>query len=1020
MAFRGTSAVEIAREIAQREAEIGRLSWLEFDKAEYQILCATAFNVVRYRTAGRSSQTIVLTVAFEIMRREQIYAEQGFWDEFESRLGLYIGENRSFIYDLLEDAFSYHGIHLQRDYKRWFVSSLKDELALAHAARREVRGFFVWYFRSHFGSPVTSEVLTRFRRQSGHTLPITSQALEALSEDCHKLAHVIECAIENEITLSESAAGWADYCRAVVSLLGLEYDPSGLRIVRDADALRRVVLELQNHRTPAQFLRELERFSNASVQVPGSGSLSVAALRARRADELNYGLYRVQPSTVGRTFVPRAPTEYRVVPCTWLPLETLQGWPNATLMTPRAGWLGYRKGASFLVCVGEREVTSRRCVFPNGQSCYLWVGEAVPGQKLVVDGHTASGAEGVSWEAALRLTHDENRAPCLSLVLLKLLAYLPQSGGDEVEARLFQADMQVGRETRRLDPDGALALYRDVRFPLREFSAPLSMQVRAGHNDTQRSFAPASAWLFSVWTREAVAPNRSHQQDGRRFVLFCLPDEQPQAGQGVALARIESGTAPYDAWQVEWVNDEFSLRVGDLSWHIERQRYFEAWLEPHEPLALSEGATGLMLAPQQRHGFDESTIRVATNWAYDDATLRCRLARGTEAVFECSLSEALQARGGDALTLSSSFARRLNEAVAGRYGRYTLRFYEDATEDEAERVLAQVPVSVVPRVSVQLSQRLVTEGESVPLHIASSRGPLWNPQIQANEEAVTLNLFPTVEALPPRSKMDAPDDGEDDAAILPRWKPQIVSGLVSLPSLSESLRVAALPTLFGFRLLRRLQNGERWEVAEVDWFALDECSLHLFSKARAMVECVIDGHIVWQGQADEDGQAVLDDLKRLRPFCRGERTLVAVASTVAGETAQSRFQVRWAPRVFALALDGEAVTVRGSGPSNTGIVLRFEGNGGYVEELLPCTESEALSRCNIPHLPDGERPRSVVAFGWQGDGELVPSSHRLLLPMSVAASTAPSAAHCPPLPDDWWHLGVGFSSVQEMEQRVAR
>lgn len=1026
MAFSGTSTLEIAEEIEEREQQVGRLAMVvnDFDASELADLRSQVRLIVSGSSWETADQTLVMAFALWICKT-RFLTQQAFWQEFERQLGV-TGVDQNYIRNsLLEPAFFHHNITLWMiGNSRRFVTSLMEERQEALATLSQVIGFFSWYFRNSLGLPVTDDVLARYRQRSGEGLPLTAQAVEALSEDCQKLARIVELAVEDEVLLKDAPSGWANYCHAVVNLLGTEYDPSKLRIVRDADALRRIILELQNHRTPAQFLRELERFSpNASVQVPkssvtsNSASVSVANLRTRRADEISYGLYRVQTSTGAMSGAAGTRAEYRVVPCTWLPLETLRGWPLVRLITPRAGWLGYRKNTPFVVSLGERQVTSRRCYFLDNSSTFLWVGEVVPGQKMIVDNLVVPGSEGLSWDIAFRLTSNEQRDPCLSLVLIKLLAFLPEQGGAKVEV----STSQNHREVCHVEADGSLALYRGVRFELREFAAPVTVQVKASGFHKERTFAPAPARLFSALTREEVAPNRLHRQDGRRFVLFCQPDEEPQGGQGVVLTPIESGTDPLRAWQVEWTTTSapFALRVGQLRWDIERQLYFEAWLESHEPLVLSEGGTGLMLGVGQRHSFTEGMIRVTTNWTLDTDSLRCRFSRGGNVMFECPLAETLEARRSDGFMLSASFVRRLNEAVEGFYGYCTLRFYQDDVEED-EHVLAELRVSIVPRVGVQLGRRLILESEAVPLQVESPHVPLWNAHAQKSDEATILHLFPTLEVLPSRSDVafsSASEEEDNDTSGVPRLKPQVVSGLVAMPTLSESLRVAALPVIFGFRLGRRLQNGEWWECAEADWFALDEFSLRVFTGARALVKCSVNGQGIWQNRADGDGQILLDTLSHLKPLCQAESTTVTLASTFGGDTVQSSFKVRWVPRVLDLGFDGEAITVRSSGPRETAIVLRFEFESASVDEILPCIGDGALLRCALPQLPSGESPQFVVTSGWGSGGDLVPSSHRLTLAKTVTSSLNTCSQSA--LSDEWLRAGVGFSSLEEMQRHFA-
>lgn len=1021
MAFTGTSVTQIALDIEARIKQVGRLAIVvdSFDDSELTMLRSKVRMIVSGSGCEASARTLVMAFALWICKI-RFSNLQAFWQEFERQLEI-IGVDQNYVRNrLLEPAFFDHDIPLweiQSSHRssRRFVDSLMEERQESLATLQQIREFFLWYFRHSRGVDINEAVLARYNQQKRQILPMTSQAMTAMNADCQKLARIVELAIERDISLGAST-DWDRYCQALVESLGPEHDPSQLRIIRDREALRGVILELQNHRTPAQFLRELERSSQASVQVPGSGFFSVANLRGRRADELNYGLYAVQANSSGPALA-RSKTEFRVVPCAWLSFESMRNWPVAKSFTPRSGWLGYRKNSPFWVSVGGRQVASRRCFFPDGSSTFLWVGEIVAGQKLLVDGVPVPQTEGVTWETAFRLSRGE-RAPSLSLVILKLLAHVPGAGGAKVEISTSSSQS----ESRDLEPDGSLALYRDVRFPVRRFDSPLKVQMRAGRWNDEHTFDPPPAWLFSAYTGEKIAPSRSRQQDGRRFVLFCAPDLAIEAAPGVALTPIESGLAPFHAWQVEWMatREAFHLRVGELVWDIERPRYFEAWLEPHEPQVWSDGAAGVMLALQQRHDFQEGTVRVATNRTLDVASLQCRFSCGEEMGIQAPVSEVLQARGSDAFFLSKAFAYKLNEAVAGRCGHYTLRFFE-VDEEEEEHVLAEVSLSIVPRLRVQLERRFVLETEPVMLRVESAAdAPLWNATSQNSDETTTLALFPAVEVLPPRSKEDsslAEEREDDDRSSVPRLKGQVVSGLVALPSLGESLRVAAQPALLGFRLFRRMPDGGWWESADADWFSLDEFSLRVFTGARAQAKIFVNDRVVREEQADRDGQIALDDLRWLKPLCSYASTSVAIASAWGGQMLRCSFLVRFSPRVFDLSFDGSTVVVESVGPKDGAIVLRFQGESGVVEELLSCTGKEATLSCTPTHDANGELPRSVTALSWHGDGDPVPSSHRLVLNTNPSS---PDTARRPALPDEWLRAGIGFSSREEMERQRSR
>lgn len=311
MAFESTDPEAVYAEIRRRQAEVGRLSLVKFDDAEYATLLDWARRIVRqygsWWQSERWQQARVAFLAFTMafVRRNKYTDDNVFWPDFEKALDLGTMEKRfPMMDDLLWPAYREEGLELTHDGRgRRIVGTLEDEMRQARAwvtqARRQFVEFFQWYYRHCPDAEITPELLAAYREKTGTRLQALDKVLPALTRDCQALAHVIDYAIENGLYLKASQLD--DYRRQVVAALGHEHDPARLRLIRDERTLIQLILELQNHYTPVQFERELHVRRGGFVGAPWGDRLNVYTA-LERWTPFAYGVYQVEGQ------------EYRVIP----------------------------------------------------------------------------------------------------------------------------------------------------------------------------------------------------------------------------------------------------------------------------------------------------------------------------------------------------------------------------------------------------------------------------------------------------------------------------------------------------------------------------------------------------------------------------------------------------------------------------------------------------------------------------------------------------------------------------------
>jgi hypothetical protein len=987
MAFESTDLEAVYAEICRRQEEVGHLALVEFDDAEYEALLGQAKRIVRGCGRWRSkrqeqARLVFLAFTMAFVRHRKYASDNIFWPDFENVLGLNVMERRSLMMDdLLWSAYQEEGLELTHDDRgRRIVGTLTDEMHQAGAwvtqARRQFVEFFQWHYRHCPDEQITPHLLAIYREKTGARLQALDKVLPALSRDCQALARVIDHAIENGLYLTASQLD--DYRRQVVAALGPEYDPARLRLIHDQRALIRLILELQNHYTPAQFKRELHARRGGFVRAPWGDRLNVHSA-LERWTPFAYGVYRVEGQ------------EYRVVPHPRLRLEMLDEWHFERVVPWRGGrLLGYKKRSSFDVTIGRRTVGATRYVRSRGEEVYVWVGEVPTGQKLAIDGRLRPESAGAEWDVALRLTAAGNERPALCIPITRLMLYYPD--------RIFQP-VHVWASTGyryedTLCEDGVqrFHLHRRLIIPLDIFDASVKVGVSVSDETVLcQTFEPEPHYLFSVVSCSQVRARELADFGDREYVLFTRDESPPQACSGVSVTRLPEPWGAYTVYQVTWedADQSFELRVGTAHWAFERRREFAALFESNPP------PPHLRLRPHQCLRFQDLSLRLYSTLDLTAIPLVLEVYDDDGLVGQVELSPHVSpADSRHFFDVTPAIWEEVNDLAAGQYGRYYLCFYSE------EILLGEEVLSLMPSPSLEgwEGNAPQLETELLEVSIASPDCPVWNPDTQRTENRAAFRLRPRTHA-----------ERWPDYPALRRIVSEPVSTLASFPDLGETLEVVVHPRLFGFRLyLKRSEQtlAGRWRtsyqrLSQADYYHLKSTELHVFSAPHSRVELSVGVLVVWEGETDADGDLLLDSLECLHPACMGEETRVTVRSG----GLRTEFIVRWAPLLQDLAVEDEEIVLRFNGPDDTSVRLWLRGPSGeaFWAQDVPCQGKEITAR--IP-LPVQRPPLGYLVAGYVlSGGELRPAVKQVQVEGKSAVR----------IPSEWLREGVGFDSLKDLE-----
>jgi hypothetical protein len=988
MAFQDTDLNAIYAEIRRRQSEAGRLSLVEFDDAEYDILLDWARRIVRGHVIWwsyekrRHTRVIFLAFTMAFVRRNKYTADHVFWPDFEDVLGLSTMERRlSIMDDLLWPAYADEDIERGRDDRgRRIVGSLVDEMSQARTWVTQARGqfvaFFRWYYRHHPGEEVSSNMLVEYRRETGRRISVLDKVLPALSRDCQALARVIDYAIENDLYLRSAR----QYRTQVAAGLGPDYDPTHLRLIHDERSLVKLIRELQNHCTPAQFERELRRRRGGFVRAPWREQRSIHTA-LERWTPFPYGIYRVEGD------------EYRVVPHRRLRLEVLDEWPYEEVVHWRGErYLGYKKTAPFQVTVGRRTVEARRYVRSRGHRSYIWFGEVPTGQKFAIDGHLRPESAGADWDIALHLSPSGSDHFGLHIAITRLMLYYPDRSHQPV--RVWSSTGYDYEDSLRADSVRRFHLHPRLIIPLDSFDGGTEVSVDVGDETVlHQDFEPKPHYLFSISSRERVRAREIADIGDREYVLFTRDGASPRCGPGVRSRRLPNAYGRYALYQITWDDPDrpFDLRIGSAHWTFRRRREFTAIIE------LEASYDHLRLKPRQCLRFQDLSLRLysTSDLIASAPTLEVCGAEGL--LGEVELASYLSpAESKHLFDVSPSVWERVETLVSGEYGRYVLRFCE------GEALLGKETLSLIPSLNLKnwdsAMPHLATE--PVTLTVASPDCPIWNPGEEQPENQATLQLHPKTQAEP-----------WPDHPALRQITSEPISGLVSFPEFGETVEVVVRPWLFGFRLyLKRQersndgQSRTRYQpVSQADDYHLHETALYVFSAPHRCVEVAVGALTVVVEETDEHGNLLLESLACLRPACLSEKTSVTVRS---GDL-HAEFLVRWAPLLQDLKVEGEEVILRFNGPEDTAVRLWLRDAAGEVAWTrdVPCAGEEKRVRIPLP----AQRP--VVGHLTAG---YVLADGSVRSAMAQVRVEGQAALRIPP---EWLQAGVGVDSLEDVKIR---
>jgi len=933
MPFADTGLDAIYDEIRRRESNVGRLSLVTFDDEEYDTLLKRARTIVRIPTdcwssnRQRRARLILLAFTMAFVRRNKYTYDHVFWPDFEDVLGLHRMENRSLIVDdLLWPAYEDEGIKRSWDDRgRRIVGTLVDEMSQARIWVTQARGqfvnFFRWYYRHCPGEEVTPTLLAEYHQETGRRIRVLDKVLPALTSDCQELARVIDCAIENDLYLR--SAHLDEYRDQVVEALGPAYDPAHLRLIHDERSLVKLIRELQNYCTPSQFERELRRRRGGFVRAPWRDRRNVHAA-LERWTPFPFGIYRVESE------------EYRVVPHPRLRLEELDDWPYEKIVHWRGQRrLGYKKASPFHVTVGRRSVDARRYVRSRNQQSHIWFGKVPIGQKFAVDGRLRSESAGGDWEVALHLSSSDSDSFGIHLAITRLMLYYPDRPHHPV--RVWCNTGYEYDDSLRADGVRRFHLHPRLIVPFDTFEEPVEVGVDVDDETMlHQVLEPQPHYLFSLRSREQVRAREVADLGDQEYVLFTREAVMPQCGPGVRARQLPEAYGTYTLYRITWDDPScpFDVSIGSANWTFQRRREFIAILE-------SKTAHGHFR--HKRHQclrFHDLSLRLYSTLDLTASAPTMDVCGVEGLLGRVDLSPYLSRTGAnDLFNVSPSTWDRVEELVAGQYGRYVVRFCEGDT------LLGKKTVSLMPSLSLVGWDEDTPRPETDPLNldVASPDSAVWNPDTGRVGDQATLRVYPKTQAEP-----------WPGHPALRRLTSKPVSSLVSFPDLGETLEVMVQPRLFGFRLYLRRQERRadgrsrtRYQpVSQADYYHLDETALYVFSAPHQRIEVAVGIFTVFVEETDESGDLLIESLTNLQPACLGEETSVSVRCG----GLRTKFVVRWAPLLHELAVEDNEATMRFNGPEDTAVRLWLRDSSGKElwTGILSCIDEETTMRIQLP------------------------------------------------------------------------
>ncbi len=978
MAFSASIIEAVYKEIQDRKAELGRLSLIEFDEEEYRTLLSQAREIVPHYESWpdwkqQRARVVFLAFACEYLRRNKYINDNKFWENFEDELSI---SGRKYYKLITEELLwrTYHEEGIELKYRsndaQLYVESLVSEVHTSQTTREEVIDFFRWYYQHDAGSEVTRELIQLYEK----TRPfyISEKSISALNKDCQALARIIEYTIEYNLSLAQSNR--EAYRLEIIAALGPLYDLAHIRLIRNKDKLHNLIIELENHYTPEQFLRKLEFYTKGTIQLPKGEALPVSTFRQIwRTKTFPYGLYVLNN------------VQYRVVPFPWLWLETIAQWSYEQVNSlRRRGYLGYKKSQPFQVKIGARIVEGRRCILPDGNQCYIWV-DAVPrGEPLVIDGCPYQGSGGIDWKISLCLGYDEYLQPTIEIVCDSLKVYFPGKPRSRIAIRTSQGYEQV----RNLNLDGVGHFSRAITLPLEDFTELVIVSLYLDEELLDsKTLSPAPAFLFSCQTHECIPVGTKREWGEKRYYLLTTSPEDITA-QGIDLEQLDAVFGSYTIYHVIWEdnNQPFQLQVGNISWNFQQQHYLFIQVKPQ---LIGEV---IQLEHHQMYQFSQSIMRVISNMDLVNSSITCQVFSPGELILEMEARLCLQRSGNDQYLFTSTFLEKLNAVTVGQkcYGRYTIRFLGEG------KLLEQSTIALIPTLDIASPQieQLMLENEMLNVKISSPHLSVWDPTEGKVSSSARISIRPKLSVRP---------TGKSTRRGIMYLAPQFVAAPLTFPTIGETIEIKVCPKLFGLRLYEKKDKAGRYNQVDVlDYYTLETAALYVFTGANYKVSLYVDNQEIQSDHADTDGDIIFE-LEALKEYCQAEWTTVIVVS--GGQ--KSTFLIRWTPLIHQLFVEEDRVHISVNGPQNAGIILQLVDIDNQLrnQQIISCKGKSEEVPLTLPPIEPAWGQCYLMPAYYLADGTVLPSAWQWRLARHDTFEIAP----------EWLQVGIGISDKELLQ-----
>lgn len=499
--------------------------------------------------------------------------------------------------------------------------------------------------------------------------------------------------------------------------------------------------------------------------------------------------------------------------------------------------------------------------------------------------------------------------------------------------------------------------------------------------------------LFSVSSREVVRGRGRADVGDSEYILFTQPGAGVLPGPGLKLEPLPSGVGNRDVYRVIWEDPSwpFELRVRTAHWAFERRREFTALL------SVTSSVPHVRLRTGQAHRFADVSLSLFSTLDPTKEPVGLEVLDDDGELTRLDLTPYVAATDTPCFyAVNSALWQRLDQLRAGQCGSFALIFrHQDALLDELR-------LSVVPEVKLVgwNAEAMLSEREEFSLTVETESEPIWHSVRRLSASRVALALRPRLQ----------PELWPEHSGLR-RMVPQPVAAPIVFPDLGETVEVVVRPRLFGWRIYKKRSqqtSSGRWQtnyqsIPEVGYYHLHQAVLHVFAGPGSPVKLAVGTLAVWNGQADANGDLLLEDLSFLRDACTSEWTDITVRC---GNLA-SRFTVRWAPVVHDLKVVNDSIVVTFEGPEGTAVRLKACDRSGSI---LDITDLACLGRLGTVewHLSElKSRSTSVQAAYLTSSNQMLPTI------WETPFSGMDKNIH---VPFEWLEAGIGLVTDDDLFQ----